>query len=454
MLPSSNYFRPAEVSESSQPKCLESYHPVDARPGDLIQWRHGLAENVNQNRVSTLYMSSNTSGSPHLQHSEMPSPSQGPMLFENIVQSIEPPNRARPAEIHSDRLIYSIPSSHVYHPKDMEAQDRSTYRTAHKNLEGDAQTTKRRRLEAVDTQFPIRHNGPNNLQETVLIPIGHAAHHGSVIRHVDEAKSAGRDPRLQEPRSLQRIVYVDQRDAPIFHFRPTESDPGASYSTDSPRHRQFPISPQQPPFHTFSTTVPIETLSKRLIPESPRHGSLQNASYGTSTPYVFLPREVPHASNVVASGSERGVVQSSSLGRAPQSSFGENLPSREHWPQEDGSPHIRQETRAKQPERYNVNRPPAVVQADRPRRYLPLERPFEELPPTMGSTSANNFVKSKYLNSFTKEPMYIESYEGVSRTRPLHQPEKDRFAEPSMFVRHDPQREQFRPSADNDNRWD
>lgn len=442
------------MSESSQLKRLESHHPLDARPGDMIKRHHALAENGNQNRVSNLYMSPNTPGSPHIQQSEMASPSQASLRFENIAQSIESPNRVRPAENHSERVIYSMPSPRVYRPEDMEIQDRSTYRRLHQNYDEGLQATKRRRLEAGDTQFPLRCNGPNDLLETILIPIGHADNHDSVARHNDESNTAGRAPRSQDARPLQRIVYVDQRDAPVFQFRPTESDRGASYSIDSPRHRHFPLSPQQLPFHNFSATAPVETLSKRLIPESPRHGSLQNASYGSSTTYVSLPREVPRASNVVASGSVRGAVQSSSLGRALQPSFGENQSSREHWLQREGSPHIRQEIRVDQPERSKLERPPAVAHADKPRRYLPLERSFEELRPMTESTSSKNFVEPMHPSSYTKEPIYIESHEVVSKTRPLHQQEEPRFAEPSMFVQHDIKREPFRVSADNDNRWD
>ncbi|MCJ1243502.1 hypothetical protein MMC30_000699 [Trapelia coarctata] len=450
LLPSSNHFRPAEVSES---KRLEPHHSADARPGDMIKRRHVLADNVNQNRVSTLYMSPNTPGSPHMQQSEMRSPSQAPMRFENIAQSIESPNRARPAEIYSDRVIYSMPSSHGYHPEDIAMQDRSTYRRVHQNFDEGPQATKRRRLEAVDTQFSIRRNGPNDQQETVLIPIGHTGSHDSVVRHIHEPNSAGRVPRLQEARPLQRIVYVDQRDAPVFQFRPTESDQSASYSIDSPRHRQFLLSPQKPPFHSFSATAPVEPLTKRLPPENPSQGSLQSVSYGASPPYVSLPREVPRASNV-ASGSERGAVQSSSLGRAPQPSFGETLHSKEHWLQREGSLHMRQEIRAKQPERYTLERPPAAVHADRPRRYLPLERDFEEQQPMVESTSANNFHEPKHPSSYTKGPMYVDSHEGILRTRPLHQQEEVRLAEPSRFVQHDITREPFRASGDNDNRWD
>lgn len=422
-LPASTYFKPAEANDPGRPKRRETDHPADARPRNITTRRHVLAENTAQNRVSTLYMSPTTPGSPYLQQSEMQSPSQAPVRFGNIAQSIELPTQVKPVETNPDRVIYSMPSSHGYPPEDRETEDRRTYRSVQQNLHENPQVTKRRRLEAVDAQFLERRTGPHGLQETVLIPIGHADNYGSTVRRIDEPESF-RPPRSQEARPLQRIVYLDQRDAPVFQHGPSESDRGVSYSIDSPSHRQFLVSSQQPPFHSFSAIVPVEILSTRLHTEIPRHGSLQNASYGTSTPYVSLPREAPRASNIDASGSERGAVQSSVVGGGLQLSLGESPRSKGQRVQQESSSHGRQGIRAEQPERYNLPRPPTVVHVDRPRRYLPLERSFEELRPVLESTSASNFTEPGHRASYTQEPIYIESPKAIPGTRPLHRQEE------------------------------
>jgi hypothetical protein len=451
-LSSSNHFRPAEANKSGQLKHRESHHPADDRPVDVVKKRLVLAESTNQNRVSTLHMSPTTPRSPHLQQYEMHTPPQAPMRFEKIAQSIESPTQAKPAEIHSERVSYTMPLSRVYHPEDMEMQDRSTYRRLHQNRGEGSQATKRRRLEALDTEYAIRRNGPDDLQETLLVPIGHADKHESAVRRNNVPEPADRASRLHDPRPVQRVVYMDQRTTPMFQYRPTESDRGVSYTIDSPRHHQYLISPQQPQFHTFSATAPAEVLSQRLPTENQRQGSLQNASYGPSTPYVSLPREVSHASNVVAVRSERGAAQNSSLSRAYPPSFGEGPPSTGHWVQRDASPHIRQEIRIEQPERYYLQRPSVAVHPDRPRRYLPLEKSFEELRSVAESTSVSHFVESEHPIAYNKAPVYVESREASSRTRPLHRQEDFRHAEPSMFLQHDVEGKDFRASMDNDNR--
>jgi len=449
-LSSSNHFKPAEAKESGQPNRREPHHPADARPVDTMKRRLVLGENINQNRVSTLHMRPTTPRSPRLLQYEMQSPSQAHLRFETIAQSIESPTQVKPAEIHSDRVSYLMPSSSVYHPEDMEMQDTSTYRRVHQTFGEGSQATKRRRFEAVDKERPIQRDRPDDLQETLLIPIGHTDKHDSVVRRNDVLEPAGRAPRLHDARPVQSFVYMDKRNAPVYQSRPTESNRGVSYTIDSPRHRQFLISPQQPQFHTFSATAPVKVLPERLPTENQRHGSLQNSSYGPAAQYVSLPREVPRTSNVVASGSERGAAQNSSSIRAPQTSFGEAPPSRGHWLQREGSPRIRQEMRFGQPEHYYLQKPTAAVHVDRPRGYLPLERSFDELRPVVKSTSSSSFVELKYPIAYNKEPVYIESRETVSRTRPPHQQEDSRHAEPSMFLQHDVKREPFQASTDND----
>ena len=194
-----------------------------------------------------------------------------------------------------------------------------------------------------------------------------------------------------------------KRDDPASHYRPVESDHDISFRTDSPRQRQVLVTPQKSQSRVFSTTV-YEVPSERSPPKHVRHGSVFALPYAHYAPYVSLPSEVPNASHVVASGSERqadsGAAVTGHTGNY-SSVFGQTSQLRSNLLSEEIQPYIRPEDRIEQPIHPSTHNGQTESSVHRARRPLPLERSFDELRPAWQRVSMNKTNETPYRDSYT-----------------------------------------------------
>ena len=357
--------------------------------------------------MSSAYMSPRLRNSSRFQPLEIQSPSRDSSRFESVAQSIETPIHDASRSFYSVPVNHPLPSSYDYPVGHVDSEDWNKYTVAQQNLDGVQQTTKRRRVEDVDSRSLRQHNGPNDLQRTMLIPIGNTkrldavAQQQAVFRRVEEQESAVMPTHSHSARPAQTIVHLVKRDDPASHYYPTESDHDISFRTDSPRQRQVLNSPQKSHSRVFSTTV-FEVPSERPAPEHIRHGSVYTLPYARSAPYVSLPREIPYASDIVASGSERrGVPGAVLTGHAQNYNavFGQTSQLRGNLMSEEIQPRVRPEDGIEQPTRLSTYNGQTESSVHRARRPLPLERSFEELKPTWQRLSRNEANDTKYRNS-------------------------------------------------------
>ena len=341
--------------------------------------------------------------------------------------------------------------------------DQMRLRKVDQDFTEDLQLSKRRRVDPADFQVQDQYVVPNELQRSLLIPIGHdgqycSPHTESLSTHpLNGQELSSRDQHQHNIHSLNRVIYSDPHSSRQLHLRPEGSDNVASFSTESPHHRQILISPRQLPSPTFSPTVPIEYVFEQSAPGADQQYAIRNVPHGVSASYVSLPREASHASYLVGSRSRRKEIESQAPKEATRNQLPDfrKTPIRESYPMYgNGLQQTGHDSRSEQLDYYDSVKRPVGARTERPGRMLSSERTIEQPRSAWESNRTLNVqgpaedrsIRDPFQKS-SKHPSESGVHHTVQQTR-LH------YNNLSFSDRHFLKYEPTRLPVPQDNRWD
>jgi hypothetical protein len=375
----------------------------DSDPRGLVriaQNQQNTVEPMSLSRVSTLYLSPVLNERPRLlQLDSRSGQTEDPLRFESIAQSIESPNHSNSVNGYTNRLAYTIPSPHLNRTRIVGGPETHELINTQQDYQQTTQFLKRRRLNDGESPSLSHRDELLDPRRRTFIARDSSYRHDeympqpAVMHRISKNEPTLRAEPTPGDRSAQSLVHMEYRDANRSEPYRMRSEGGISFGFDSPRHRQIFLSPPQQPSHTMPTSVPVKLTSDRPGSGPLRHGSVQSASYGLTAPYFSLNREIPHSSDVVVNGPGHRVISGSSYVNETNELVSANSSHRiGHWIERKDSPYF-QQSHTSEPQNGRIIETQATLgEADRSRRYLPLEHPYQELRPVRNPAPAGGII--------------------------------------------------------------